>query len=78
MLVMNQHLDKLAAARVDFQAHGMLDQWFGPPDLPSDLTVNNLQDEGDDDGGAVNGDINSEVILTQIHSESPRQFFISL
>jgi hypothetical protein len=54
MLVTNQCLDKLAAARVDFQARGMLNQHFGPPGPP--LPANNLQDEEDDDGGAVDGD----------------------
>jgi len=73
MLVTNQCLDKLAAARVDFQARGMLDRRFGPPDLP-DLPANNLQDEEDDDGGAVDGDIDSEVILAQNPRESPGQF----
>jgi hypothetical protein len=78
MLVTNQHLDKLAAARVDFQARGMLDRRFGPLDPPlPDLPANNLQDEEDDDGGAVDGDIDSEVILAQIPSESPGQVFIS-
>ena len=71
MLVTNQHLDKLAAARVDFQACGMLDWWLGPPDPLPDLPANNLLDEEDDDGGAVDGDIDSEVILAQIPSESP-------
>ena len=70
MLVTNQRLDKLAAARVDFQARGMLDQRFGPPDQPPDPPANNLRDEEDDDGGAVDGDIDSEVILAQIPSES--------
>jgi len=77
MLVTNQRLDKLAAARVDFQAPGMLDRRFGPPDLPPDPPANNLQDEEEDDGGAVDGDIDSEVILAQIPSESPEQIFIS-
>ena len=77
MLVMNQRLDKLAAMRVDFQAHGMLDWQFGPPDLPPDLPAINPQDEEDDDGGGVDGDIDSEVILTQIPSESLGQSFIS-
>jgi len=77
MLVTNQRLDKLAAARVDFQARGMLDRRFGPLDPPPDPPANNLQDEEDDDGGAVDGDIDSEVILAQIPSESPGQFFIS-
>ena len=71
MLLTNQHLDKLAAARVDFQARSMLDWQLRPPDLPLDLPANNLSDEEDDDGGAVDGDIDSEVILAQIPSESP-------
>jgi hypothetical protein len=71
MLVMNQRLDQLAAARVDFQAWGILNQRGGPPDLPPDPLANDLQDEEDDDGGAVDGDIDSEVILAQIPSESP-------
>ena len=71
MLVTNQRLDKLAAARVDFQAHGMLDWQLGPPDPPPDLPANNLPDEEDDDGGAVDGNIDSEAILAQILSESP-------
>jgi hypothetical protein len=71
MLVTNQRLDKLAAARVDFQARGILNQQERPPDLPPDPLVNDLQDEEDDDGGAVDGDIDSEVILAQIPSDSP-------
>ena len=73
MLVTNQRLDKLAAARVDFQARGMLNQQFGPPEIPPAPPAppaNNLQDEEDDDGGAVDGDIDSEVILAQKPSES--------
>ena len=58
MLVTNQRLGKLAAAQVDFQTRGMLDRQFGPP-------ANNLQGEEDDDGGSVDGDIDSglDVIL---------------
>jgi hypothetical protein len=78
MLVTNQRLDKLAAARVDFQARGMLDRQFGPPGLPpfADPPANNIQDEEDDDGGAVDGDIDSEVILAQHPSEFSRKNFI--
>jgi hypothetical protein len=78
MLITNQRLDKLAAARVDFKARGMLDRRFGPPELPPDVPVNNLQDEEDDDGGAVDGDIDSEVILAQIPSETLEDKFSSL
>ena len=77
MLVTNQRLDKLAAARVDFQACGMLDWQFGPPELPPDPPPNNLQDVEDDDGGAVDGDIDSEVILAQKPSEAPGNKFLS-
>jgi hypothetical protein len=69
--VVYPRLDKLAAARVDFQARGMLNQHFGPPGPP--LPANNLQDEEDDDGGAVDGDIDSEVILAQHPSEFSRE-----
>jgi hypothetical protein len=71
MLVTNQCLDKLAAARVDFQAWGILNQQEQPPDLSPDPLVNDLQNEEDNDGGAVDGDIDSDVILAQIPSESP-------
>lgn len=77
MLITNQRLDKLAAARVDFQARGMLNRRIGPPDLPPEPAAN-LQDDEDDDGGAVDGDIDSEVILAQIPSELSRIIFISL
>ena len=77
MLVTNQRLDKLAAARVDFQARGMLDRQLGPPELPPDPPPNNLQDVEDDDGGAVDGDIDSEVILAQKPSETPGNKFLS-
>ncbi|KAF8957103.1 hypothetical protein BDZ97DRAFT_120310 [Flammula alnicola] len=65
MLVTNQRLDKLAAARVDFRARGMLKTPLfgetevtepGPPSMPP---------EEDDDGGAVDEDILGEVILSQ-------------
>ena len=71
MLVTNQHLDKLATARVDFQAQGILNWQERPPDLPPNPPANDLQDEEDDDGGVVDGNIDSEVILAQIPSESP-------
>ncbi|KAF8801773.1 hypothetical protein BYT27DRAFT_7226673 [Phlegmacium glaucopus] len=67
MLVTNQCLDKLAAARVNFEARGMLHQQTGPPELPPpDPPANNPEDDKEDDGGAVDGDINSEVILAQL------------
>ena len=70
MLVTNQRLDKLAAARVNFQARGMLsssifdqhDQHDQPPlaTHPSDDTNNE-----DDDGGAVDGTVLGEVTLAR-------------
>ena len=74
MLVTNQHLDKLAAARVNFQAHGMLGrQRLGPLEmLPPDLPIPNARDEDNkdnNDGGAVDGDVDSEVISAQCPSE---------
>jgi hypothetical protein len=78
MPVTNQRLDKLAAARVDFQARGMLDRRFGPPDLPPPDPANNPEDDEDDDGGGVDGDIDSEVILAQCPSESRLIFHLSM
>ncbi|KAF8815369.1 hypothetical protein BYT27DRAFT_7249257 [Phlegmacium glaucopus] len=71
MLVTNQHLDKLAAARVNFEACGMLHRQPGPPELPPpDPPANNPEDDEDDDGSAVDGDIDSEVILAQCPIEA--------
>jgi len=71
MLITKQRLDKLAAARVDFQARGMLGgQRFGllePP--PLEPPLHDIGDGDDDDGGAVDGDVDSEVVLAQCPSE---------
>ena len=60
MLVTNQQLDKLAAARINFQARGMLNasifSGHDPPGLQLPTTTQPEVDE-DDDGGAVDGDI---------------------
>ncbi|KAF8800035.1 hypothetical protein BYT27DRAFT_7236140 [Phlegmacium glaucopus] len=65
----SSRLDKLAAARVDFRARGMLSApLFGelieviepeppPPQMPAD--------DDDDDGGAVDDDVLGEVLLAQ-------------
>ncbi|KAG6905029.1 hypothetical protein DXG01_005543 [Tephrocybe rancida] len=66
MLITNQRLDKLAAARVDFKARGMLDGSLFlhlPPPLPIQIAPNNNDD--DDDGGAVDDDILGEVTLAR-------------
>ena len=64
MLVTNQRLDKLAAARVDFQARGMLKTpLVGQVNVPQAGPPAHLDD--DDDEGAVDDDILGEVILSQ-------------
>ena len=69
MLVTNQRLDKLAAARVDFRAHGMLKTpLFREADVPP--AGRPTADDEDDDEGAVDEDILGEVILSQ----KPRKF----
>ena len=70
MLITNQRLDKLAAARVDFQARGMLGgQQFGLEPPPPDPPLHDAGDGDDDDGGAVDGDVDNEVVLAQCPSE---------
>ena len=73
MILTNQRLDKLAAARVDFRARGMLSApLFGeliePEPPPPPQTVD--EEEDDDDGGAVEGDVLGEVLLAQKPSMS--------
>lgn len=66
MLLVNEHLDKLAAARVDFQMQGMLkDSLFGSVSevvmRPPSPDINK-----DDDGDAVNSpDVLAEVKLAR-------------
>ena len=69
MLVTNQRLDKLAAARVNFQAQGMLnssifDQHDPQPPPAIQPTDDNANNE-DDDGGAVDGTVLGEVTLAR-------------
>jgi hypothetical protein len=72
MLVTNQRLDKLAAARVDFQARRMLKTpLFGEANVPQAGQPSHLDDD-DDDEGAVDDDILGEVILSQ----KPRKSFL--
>ena len=67
MLVTNQRLDKLAAARIEFQARSMLSNAPKNVDPPPDVPATN----DDDDSGAVNGmeDILAEVQLAQKSSK---------
>ncbi|KAG6896459.1 hypothetical protein C0992_008142 [Termitomyces sp. T32_za158] len=60
MLLVNQRLDKLAASRINFIRHGMLQESIFSSDAPPTLP----QANDDDDGGAVEGrDILGEVLL---------------
>ncbi|KIM41784.1 hypothetical protein M413DRAFT_27359 [Hebeloma cylindrosporum] len=66
MLLTNQRLDKLAAARVDFRARGMLrEPIFGELVEPEPPPLETLNEEEDDDGGAVDDDVLGEVLLAQ-------------
>jgi hypothetical protein len=49
MLLTNQRLDKLAAARVQLVAHGMLPAAYSPPSK-SNLSAGSLGDEDHGDG----------------------------
>ncbi|KAG6839003.1 hypothetical protein C0991_006647 [Blastosporella zonata] len=76
MLLTNQQLDKLAAARVDFKSRGMLDGPlflhfpYGPSPVPLAPNDESSDDDDDDDGGAVDGDILGEVRLA--HKSIPK------
>jgi len=68
MLVTNQRLDKLAAARVNFQTRGMLSSSiFDQPDPQSPPTTQPPDDANneDDDGGAIDGTVLGEVTLAR-------------
>ena len=77
MLVTNQRLDKLAAARVNFQSRGMLrSSIFDQPDAQPPLATQPLDDDAnneDDDGGAIDGTVLGEVTLAR----KPRMSFHS-
>ena len=75
MLVTNQRLDKLAAARVNFQTRGMLNSSiFYQPDPQPPLAIQPPDDANndDDDEGAVDGNVLGEVTLAR----KPRTSFI--
>ena len=73
MLLTNQRLDKLAAARVDFKARGMLRSRFsediGPEPPPVPVGADN---DDDDDGGGVDEEVVGDVYLAQ----KPSKFFL--
>ncbi|EIW77640.1 hypothetical protein CONPUDRAFT_61577 [Coniophora puteana RWD-64-598 SS2] len=60
MLITNQRLDKLAAARVDFAARGMLQDAAISTALNRSLTRRNVEDE---EGSAIDGRIEARVRL---------------
>ncbi|KAF8808259.1 hypothetical protein BYT27DRAFT_7232691 [Phlegmacium glaucopus] len=66
MILTNQRLDKLAAAHVDFKARGMLSaDLFGELIEPEPPPLQPPNEEEDNDGGAVDGNILGEVLLAQ-------------
>lgn len=73
MLLTNQRLDKLAAARVDFQARGMLAGVLSMPveaaAVPTALPIM-VDDKDDDEGEAIDGEVLAEVLLAKKPSMS--------
>jgi hypothetical protein len=67
MVLTNQRLDKLAAARVEFQVHGMLDHATVNVDPPSNTPATSADIE--DNGGLDGLDILADVQLARIPSE---------
>lgn len=66
MLLTNQRLDKLAAARVDFVSRGMLPTSYIPLQPPPSRGKN------DDDGGPVNGAVvEGNVVLARTRGKLP-------
>jgi len=63
MLLTNQRLDKLAAARVDFKARGMFQPRF-PEDVDPDPPPLHIGDDDndDDDGGGVDEEVVGDVV----------------
>jgi hypothetical protein len=71
MLLTNQRLDKLAVARIDFRARGMLGAHpIGEIDLELPLPLPVPDDDDDDNGEAIDEDILGDVILAQ----KPRKY----
>ncbi|KAG6809100.1 hypothetical protein H0H92_001623 [Tricholoma furcatifolium] len=64
MLLTNQRLDKLSAARVHFKEAGLLNGSLFSR-LPSPPLITTLNEDEDDDGGGVDGDILGEVKLAR-------------
>jgi hypothetical protein len=68
LLLINQHMEKLAAARVNYTARGLLNSsGFGKRELPCHVMqeLQRIRDE-DDDGGAVDGNVFAEVLMSAV------------
>ncbi|KAK7436109.1 hypothetical protein VKT23_019311 [Stygiomarasmius scandens] len=66
MLVTNQRVDKLVAARVNYEARGMMSgPWIRPETAPQVKNVR-LEDEEDDNGGDVDG-LTAETVLAKTY-----------
>ena len=65
MLLTNQRLDKLAAAKIDFWSRGMLPPSFAPPPQP----VLKPPDGDDEDLGPVDGIVTGNVTLARTRGE---------
>lgn len=73
MLVTNQRLDKLTAARIDFINRGMLPPSYAPPPAPVEHIHDN--DEGGDDAEPTDDPyVMGTVVLacTRVPPSSPR------
>lgn len=68
MLTTNSRVDKLAAARVDFDARNMLDT----PAVPATAQDPSTSREDDEEEDAVEGSVDAEVVL----AKSPSEFII--
>ena len=72
MLLTNQWLDKLATARVDFQARGLLDTplFTSQNLLETQVPIPEVPEEDDgDDSSGVDGEVMAEVTLARKPSE---------
>lgn len=67
MLTTNSRIDKLVAARVDFEARGLLDT---PVTQAVNLHVQDMPDVQDDEDEVVEGAVEAEVVLARTPGES--------
>ena len=69
MLTMNSHLDKLAAAQVDFPSPGMLEGMVLDDVPPAPAATRTLSDDNDDEGVNDSHIIESHVKLSKTPCE---------